>query len=77
MTEKLISEAATAKALGRLRRAAHLRQSDLAALLHVSTATIADREQARRQITVDTLIATAKRLGYDVALIPRQPKEQP
>ena len=77
MTEKLVSEAATAKVLGKLRRAAHLRQSDLAALMHVSTATVSDREQGRRQITVDTLIATARRLGHDVVLVPRQPKEQP
>ena len=77
MTEKLVSEAAAAKVLGRLRRAAHLRQADLAALLHVSTATIADREQARRQLTVETLITTARRLGHDVVLVPRQPKEQP
>lgn len=74
---KITSEEQAGRALGDLRRAAKLRQSDLAAAVHVGVTAIRDREQGRRGLHVRALVDTADALGYDVVLIRHQPKEQP
>lgn len=74
---KVRSEAHAMRLLGKLRQLAGLTQAELAKQLHVGRSTVVRREHARIGVYADALIETADRLGYDVALIPRQPKEQP
>lgn len=74
---KITSEEQAGRALADMRRAAKIRQSDLAASVHVGVTAIRDREQGRRGLHVRALVDTAAALGYDVVLIPRQPEERP
>ncbi len=74
---QITSEADTALALGDMRREAGMRQSDLAAKVHISLSAIRDREHGRRGINAQALIDTANAAGFDVVLVPRQSEEQP
>lgn len=74
---KITSEAQANRMLGAMRRYAGMRQSELAAKAHVSVSAVRDREHGRRGLHVEALVATAGALGFDVVLVPREPKEQP
>jgi transcriptional regulator with XRE-family HTH domain len=74
---KITSEEQAGRTLGDLRRNARLRQSDLAAKVHVGISALRDREHGRRGLHVRALVDTAAALGFDVVLVPRRPEEQP
>jgi transcriptional regulator with XRE-family HTH domain len=74
---RIRSEEQALRLLGKLRQLAGLTQADLAKKLRVSPSTVKRREQTRLGVYAAALIETADALGYDIALIPRRPKEQP
>jgi transcriptional regulator with XRE-family HTH domain len=62
----------TARVLRHLREQAGLTRKDLSQRIYISDRTIANREYGQRRLDTDALIDTARALGYDLALIPRE-----